>query len=137
MPKAKRKHDAGKAARKLRWTIFKSGFSGVVLTCVAAVFSAHGGLDGLIGTSVAHNMPGREPDAIARGFPATPEPLSKEELRGIRSELDDSIASLDAARASTDDEIERIKALSERSSFMPVTGAPRYDDLALLLLRRG
>ncbi len=133
MAKAKRSKP-GRSARRVRGTVLSSGFTGVLAMIAGAVWLTPGGVDGLVGTSVAHDLPSHQRDPGDYGFPHGAPALTEGELRGIESELDQSIASMDAVRASTDAEIERMKALSDHAAVMPVTGAPRYDDLATLLL---
>lgn len=135
--------------------VLKSGFTGVAATVLAVAISSPAGLGGMIGTSLASNF-GLDPVDGARdgenlvSFANTPAPLTETEIVEIRDRLAASMASVDAARAETDDAIAQLRELASNENALafnaeliaPVSAAivveaPRdpNQELAELLLR--
>ncbi|MES1200838.1 MAG: hypothetical protein ABUS57_05255 [Pseudomonadota bacterium] len=112
MSKAKDRNNPERAARKLRRTVASSGLTGVLAMAVGGVMSVDGGFNGLVGTSVAHNLTRHEDELRDRGFADAAPQLTGAELHAIDADLEQGAAALDAARASTDVEIERMKTLT-------------------------
>jgi hypothetical protein len=101
--------------REVRDTIVKSGLTGVAATVLAVAAFSPAGFGGMIGTSVASGF-GADTANVAEdpyaNLPPFPAPLSSQEVSDIRGQLAATAASLESARAATEDKIEEMRRLT-------------------------
>jgi hypothetical protein len=123
--------------RSVRDEIVKSTMSGVGVTALAVVVFSSAGFGGMIGTSQASGagaLPAPEDDPYV-SLPAYPQPLTSEEIDGIRSRLSTTTALLEITRAATDDRIERVRALASIDGLTTSVALPQAPSHELLLTR--